>query len=485
MKRYRSEQKEEVKTPKTWNQSVLDCDFTFIKCEPETAMERLAVECGDYKHALRAYFETEEEAQLDMEEYAKKGKSPWHIESSEEDADETYGDDWNSPENVAKQHVKWAVKAEKAKEPETESNIKAWQDSLVPRSGCWIIHMPILGISKLFQERKAAQLFIFRKMQEKIPGLKVSGGSIMGLQTEMGMPHMLHRRHGMEGYLKIAEHDSDANDVSYGTCIAFMRLNIRTHNWYFNLPLGCGPYEHPNAVDSENPLYDDENKNWRSVFQETFMSLHNEMSEISKLKKQHHLNRKYYMMLLVKGVANQLLQLLLCHTIGNLYYIDMFGIWRRAHIWEHARSIWKGAKRTSLKSPPDQQLDHKDYYDLRTGMMFGKTEQLLSEPEMKQLRELCNLESRHTPLNTCLSLVKGKLTWEEYYDEVWEYYEHDLGDQKFACLTLLDEPGKWFSDWFTYSLEWRDTRELRDKLTKEKISFVISSEFGDLDHHVY
>jgi hypothetical protein len=472
-----------------WNKAVGDSDFCFISCEPEVGMDRLAVECSDYKHALKAYFETDEEALKDIQACQKRGKNPWDISSSDEDEKEVESD--NEETRQKKLFQKWDLQAEKDKLPELESNIIIWQNSLTPRSGHWMIHMPTLGISKLFQERNAAQLYIFRRMQEKIPGLKISSKSIRGYAQEMGVMITKHRN-GMESYLKIADVSSHIldDDMPYGICIAFQRLNPIDHKWYFELPLGCGPLEHPYVTNIDSELYEMDKKHWRFVFQEKFNLLEKLMIEADNHKDfqdDFRLFAKTYTEFLLMECSNDsMFREMLCGTNPkqNLYYIDSFGFNHRALFWEHVRSVLNGELCCI-----DPNLLHlttntpKKFIDLRTGNIQGLTDtdnHAFSTKECSKLLERLDLTTpRHGYEN------KIELCWEHYFEKKikTEYGSEKLGYLNF-CDTMKEN---WFKEWFMDDDFWRSPLGygIRDKLKTRNISVIISSAQGASENRVW
>ena len=161
--------------------------------------------------------------------------------------------------------------------------------------------MPSLGISTLFTDRAKAQLFIFRQMQAKIPGLKIYDGSIMGYQQEMGVPN---KNQGMEGYLKIAEYKDSECVLEYhdlesdGVCIAFTRLDVWTDDWYFDLPHGNGPLEGSRSFQETFP------NNWRRMAQEVFLRIESKYEEQvykTVLKKELSYNPEFKRFFIVYG----------------------------------------------------------------------------------------------------------------------------------------------------------------------------------------
>ncbi len=345
--------------------------------------------------------------------------------------------------------------------------------------------MPIIGVSKLFQERKAAQLYIYRKMQEKIPGLKVSGGSIMRHEEEMGMAN---RNNGMDGYLKISEHKL-CEDSEYGTCIAFMRLNPNDHAWYFKLPWGCGPYEHPDKTNPSSILYD--KKNWRVIFQEKFMLLIDTvMNPLERYRNNPTPDSYVYKKeLLAQGLLDPMFKTLLCCTDRNqnLYYIDMFGLKRRAFVWEHVRSIWNGEEVPLVNKENEDERHPDKYIDLRTGQVVGIEDNILSVEELRSLYDFTILRTMTSVEWDRCYKKREQLSWENYFQKLFAYYETDFGNQKFAVLQLTEKPEDWFYHWLTYSREFNseDGKALLQKLKKENIKLLISSEQGALDHTLW
>jgi len=318
--------------------------FCYERCDPETAMGRLWVECNELWIFLRALFALDDEEEHNMKEETTDPFAPL-------DDDDEY-------------HSKG----------DSEATIARWKEKLAPREGRWTVHMKLLGISRVFYERKEAQIFIYETFRAYDPTVSLFNGSFLCVGDG---------QKGQDQKKKAKYDGSYAEDITLSVantdgleleqealCVYF----ADAENWNeAEVPVGCGPLEGNKAVCNFEPLKQDKHQGWRGLFQHMWQALEtmtwNELMSntwhtppgtnvvlLEDQKELEHLSNVfaacYESMMQKKAEECPAFKAALMATYPLcLIYMPRGGSARHAFLWEKVRNAWLGKPDVCKQKP--------------------------------------------------------------------------------------------------------------------------------------